>query len=67
MICRSLYHEWLWVQNVLDHVVQKEMTVMVLLQEERVLFHYNGHGVPKPTTNGEIWVFNKVRTRQLAS
>lgn len=29
-------------------------------QEERVLFHYNGHGVPRPTPNGEIWVFNKV-------
>lgn len=27
---------------------------------ERVLFHYNGHGVPKPTTNGEIWLFNRV-------
>ena len=25
-----------------------------------MLFHYNGHGVPKPTQNGEIWVFNKV-------
>lgn len=29
-------------------------------KSERVLFHYNGHGVPKPTANGEIWVFNKV-------
>lgn len=29
-------------------------------KEERVLFHYNGHGVPKPTANGEIWVFNRV-------
>jgi regulatory associated protein of mTOR len=29
-------------------------------KEERVLFHYNGRGVPKPTNNGEIWVFNKV-------
>ena len=29
-------------------------------KSERVLFHYNGHGVPKPTPNGEIWVFNKV-------
>lgn len=29
-------------------------------KSERVLFHYNGHGVPKPTSNGEIWVFNKV-------
>ncbi|PKA50577.1 Regulatory-associated protein of TOR 1 [Apostasia shenzhenica] len=28
-------------------------------RSERVLFHYNGHGVPKPTANGEIWVFNK--------
>ena len=27
---------------------------------ERVLFHYNGHGVPKPTASGEIWLFNKV-------
>ena len=30
------------------------------VQNDRVLFHYNGHGVPKPTLNGEIWVFNKV-------
>ena len=28
------------------------------MQNERVLFHYNGHGVPRPTVNGEIWVFN---------
>jgi len=30
-------------------------------KNERVLFHYNGHGVPKPTQNGEVWVFNKVQ------
>jgi hypothetical protein len=29
-------------------------------KDERVLFHYNGHGVPKPTQQGEIWVFNRV-------
>ncbi len=29
-------------------------------RDERVLFHYNGHGVPRPTPNGEMWVFNKV-------
>ncbi len=23
-----------------------------------MLFHFNGHGVPLPTQNGEIWVFN---------
>jgi regulator-associated protein of mTOR len=34
-------------------------------KEERVLFHYNGHGVPKPTTSGEIWVFNKNYTQYI--
>ncbi|PNY03703.1 regulatory-associated protein of TOR 1-like [Trifolium pratense] len=28
-------------------------------KSERVLFHYNGHGVPYPTPNGKIWVYNK--------
>ena len=32
-------------------------------KEERILFHYNGHGVPKPTAGGEIWVFNKNYTQ----
>ena len=35
------------------------------LQNERVLFHYNGHGVPRPTVNGEIWVFNKSYTQYI--
>jgi regulator-associated protein of mTOR len=34
-------------------------------KDERVLFHYNGHGVPKPTSNGEIWVFNKNYTQYI--
>lgn len=34
-------------------------------QNERVLFHYNGHGVPRPTSNGEIWVFNKSFTQYI--
>lgn len=34
-------------------------------KEDRVLFHYNGHGVPKPTINGEIWVFNKHYTQYI--
>ncbi|BFZ17584.1 hypothetical protein BsWGS_20619 [Bradybaena similaris] len=34
-------------------------------KEERVLFHYIGHGVPKPTTNGEVWVFNKSYTQYI--
>ena len=30
-----------------------------------MLFHYNGHGVPRPTANGEIWVFNKAYTQYI--
>jgi hypothetical protein len=32
---------------------------------ERVLLHYNGHGVPRPTANGEVWVFNKSYTQYI--
>lgn len=32
-------------------------------KDEHALFHYNGHGVPRPTHNGEIWVFNKTFTQ----
>lgn len=34
-------------------------------KDERILFHYNGHGVPKPTSSGEIWVFNKGYTQYI--
>ncbi|KAJ3050506.1 hypothetical protein HK097_008544 [Rhizophlyctis rosea] len=34
-------------------------------KEERILFHYNGHGVPRPTPGGEIWVFNKNYTQYI--
>lgn len=34
-------------------------------KEERVLFHYNGHGVPRPSQNGEIWVFNHNYTQYI--
>lgn len=34
-------------------------------KDERVLFHYNGHGVPLPTASGEIWVFNKTYTQYI--
>jgi len=32
---------------------------------DRLLFHYNGHGVPRPTSAGEIWVFNKTYTQYI--
>lgn len=34
-------------------------------KDERILFHYNGHGVPKPTAGGELWVFNKNYTQYI--
>ncbi|KAJ2999977.1 hypothetical protein HDV02_001234 [Globomyces sp. JEL0801] len=34
-------------------------------KDDRILFHYNGHGVPKPTVGGEIWVFNKSYTQYI--
>ena len=34
-------------------------------KDDRMLFHYNGHGVPRPTANGEIWAFNKQFTQYI--
>lgn len=34
-------------------------------KDERILFHYNGHGVPLPTPSGEIWVFNRTYTQYI--
>ena len=34
-------------------------------KDERILFHYNGHGVPRPTPAGEIWVFNRSFTQYI--
>jgi hypothetical protein len=36
-----------------------------IAKDDRVLFHYNGHGVPRPTPNGELWVFNKTFTQYI--
>uniref|UniRef100_A0A2C9JG35 Raptor N-terminal CASPase-like domain-containing protein n=1 Tax=Biomphalaria glabrata TaxID=6526 RepID=A0A2C9JG35_BIOGL len=53
----------------LDPTVEEMKKLCVSLRrnakEERVLFHYIGHGVPKPTSNGEIWVFNKSYTQYI--
>jgi len=34
-------------------------------RDDRILFHYNGHGVPRPTPSGEIWVFNRGYTQYI--
>ncbi|XP_023246408.1 regulatory-associated protein of mTOR isoform X2 [Copidosoma floridanum] len=53
----------------LDPTVEEVKKLCISLRrnakEERVLFHYNGHGVPKPTSNGEIWVFNRTYTQYI--
>lgn len=53
----------------LDPTVEDVKKLCVSLRrnakEERVLFHYNGHGVPRPTINGEIWVFNRTYTQYI--
>ena len=34
-------------------------------QEEPILFHFTGFGVPAPTQNGELWVFNNSFTQYI--
>ncbi|XP_054780131.1 regulatory-associated protein of TOR 1 [Prosopis cineraria] len=48
-----------------DEVKKLCTTCRRYAKSERVLFHYNGHGVPKPTSKGEIWVFNKSYTQYI--
>mmetsp|Transcript_13889 Transcript_13889/g.20979 ORF Transcript_13889/g.20979 Transcript_13889/m.20979 type:complete len:1711 (+) Transcript_13889:99-5231(+) len=56
-------------QHLIDPTVSEvKRTVTVLRRganQDRLLFHYNGHGVPKPTANGEIWVFNRHYTQYI--
>ncbi|WOO77695.1 Target of rapamycin complex 1 subunit mip1 [Vanrija pseudolonga] len=52
-----------------DPAIEETKKVCVGLRknarDERTLFYYNGHGVPKPTSGGEIWVFNKSYTQYI--
>ena len=48
-----------------DEVKKLCVSLRKQAQDDRVLFHYNGHGVPKPTNNGEIWIFNKDYTQYI--
>ncbi|KAF9058349.1 hypothetical protein BDP27DRAFT_1344006 [Rhodocollybia butyracea] len=34
-------------------------------RDDAVLFHYNGHGVPRPTLSGELWCFNRTYTQYI--
>lgn len=54
---------------VLDPTIEELKKYTITLRRsahaERILFHYNGHGVPKPTQSGEVWCFNKSYTQYI--
>jgi hypothetical protein len=56
-------------KTALDPTIEDVKKLCVTLRksskEERVLFHYQGHGVPKPTSNGELWLFNAQFTQYI--
>ena len=74
-IARSLlknYEQWqprVRYKPLLDPTIDDLRKLCISLRKsarsERVLFHYNGHGVPRPTRNGELWVFNKQFTQYI--
>eukprot|EP01084_Bolivina_argentea_P258663 436167_1 len=42
------------------------LKVREIANNTRVIFHYNGHGVPEPTIHGELWFFNREMSEYLA-
>jgi hypothetical protein len=56
-------------RRALDPTVEDVRNLCVRLRrdarQERILLHYNGHGVPRPTDHGEIWVFDKNHTEYI--
>ena len=57
------------VRKALDPTVEDVRALCLWLRKqakhERILLHYNGHGVPRPTPRGEIWVFDKNHTEYI--
>jgi regulator-associated protein of mTOR len=58
-------HYKLLLDPTLEDVKKLCVSLRKSAREERVLFHYNGHGVPRPTSSGEIWMFNKNYTQYI--
>lgn len=66
------YEQWqprVRYKTLIDPTVEEFRKLCISLRrsarQERVLMHYNGHGVPRPTRNGEFWVFNKQFTQYI--
>ncbi|THG09157.1 hypothetical protein TEA_025467 [Camellia sinensis var. sinensis] len=64
-ITTATAHYELQIDPTVGEVKRKCNMCRLNANSDRVLFHYNGHGVPKPTANGEIWVFNKGCTQYI--
>lgn len=47
-----------------DNMVRITLNRIGRVEEQPLIcFHYNGHDVPRPTENGEIWVFSRNMTQ----
>eukprot|EP01129_Flabellula_baltica_P008386 TRINITY_DN3324_c0_g1_i1.p2 TRINITY_DN3324_c0_g1~~TRINITY_DN3324_c0_g1_i1.p2 ORF type:complete len:1178 (-),score=237.26 TRINITY_DN3324_c0_g1_i1:3580-7074(-) len=60
---RAIYK--LFLDPTSDHLTKVSSSIRKNAKDDRILFHYNGHGVPKPTDKGEIWMFNKSFTQYI--
>lgn len=56
-------------KRALDPTVEEVRSLCLTMRRqaknERLLLHYNGHGVPRPTSNGEIWLFDQKHTQYI--
>eukprot|EP00934_Nitzschia_sp_Nitz4_P000653 Nitzschia sp. Nitz4//scaffold89_size161592//100819//108047//NITZ4_002387-RA/size161592-processed-gene-0.198-mRNA-1//1//CDS//3329559643//653//frame0 len=49
-------------KHIIDPTIMQVNSLCTSLRQDRqdrILLHYNGHGVPRPTPDGEIWVFDQ--------
>ena len=56
-------------KRALDPTAEETKSLCIAMRRhaksERLLLHYNGHGVPRPTDNGELWVFDQNHTQYI--
>ncbi|KAJ2417118.1 Target of rapamycin complex 1 subunit kog1 [Coemansia sp. IMI 209128] len=50
---------------VMEDLRKYAMQLRRTAKDDRVMFYYNGHGVPRPTISGDIWVFNRQVTQYI--
>jgi regulator-associated protein of mTOR len=47
-----------------DELQQHCKNLRKSVKNDRIVFHYNGHGVPRPTDKGELWVYGRNSSQQ---